>query len=193
MDKFSNLSILIPNHNEKKIQEVKFWCERFFPKAEIIIEQDKEGKGKGITLYRALAKSTKDNVVFLDGDMDIFPLKIMKLLPHLEHSDIVIGTKDCKQRKKLSSFAKILIKLLFNMPLTDTQTGIKVFKRHALPEWETDGYLFDVEILYKAHKNGFKITEVPLKNIVVSKKKSLLTLARCACELIYLRFRLLFR
>lgn len=196
MDTFSNLSILIPNHNEKRIQETQFWCEVFYPKAEIIIENDPEGKGKGYTLRRALLRSTRGLIVLIDGDMDIFPLKICKLLPYLETHDIVIGSKEIPSlfpRNLITIFSRKFIKTLFRLPISDTQTGIKLFKRESLSSWQSDGYLFDIEILYKAHKQGFKIKEVPIKNVVISKQKSLSTLWRTLCQAISLSYRLSFR
>jgi glycosyltransferase involved in cell wall biosynthesis len=196
MDIESNLSIVIPNHKEKHIYEVIEWCKFYYPKSEIIVEDDFYGKGKGYTLRNGLRKTTKDWVVFIDGDMDIYPAEIRKLVDKLDGSDIVIGTKITEgipfHRKIITKTSRLLIELLFDLPLTDTQTGLKLFKRETLEEWETDGFLFDVEILYKAHKKGYKITEVPI-NVWISKKKGLKDVIKCTLELLSLWYRLLYR
>lgn len=196
MDLLTNLSILIPNHNEEKIEEVKFWCKYFFPSAEIIIENDKNGEGKGCTLRKALSKSTKDKILFLDGDLDIFPLKIYKLIPHLETHDIVIGTKQWTKtkfpRNIISFLSRNLIKVMFCLPVSDTQTGLKLFKRETLQEWKTNGYIFDIEILAKAHKQGYKIKEVPIMNVQTTKHKSIKILGKELWSALNLWFRLSF-
>jgi glycosyltransferase involved in cell wall biosynthesis len=193
MDTQSNLSIIIPNHHEKEVEWVYCFCRYFFPYAEIIIENDPDGRGKGYTIRRGFQKSTKDWIIFIDGDMDIHPRDIKTLLDEKKDSDIVIGKKSFESmrnnRKIISGFSRLIIKTLFNIPVSDTQTGIKLFNRNALKEWKTDGFLFDVEILHNAHKQGFKIKEVQVF-AKSSKNKSLKDLGKTLCELITLWFRL---
>ncbi len=50
----------------------------------------------------------------------------------------------------------------------DTQTGIKAFNYK--PEWKTDSWAFDIEILYNAKKMGKEMIEVPIKAIVSDTK-----------------------
>ncbi|MFH1317771.1 MAG: hypothetical protein ABIH71_01985 [Candidatus Omnitrophota bacterium] len=57
-----------------------------------------------------------------------------------------------------------LIKFLFGLSCHDTQTGLKLFKSAALKtvSFETNGFLFDLELLVKLHKQGYKIAEAPV-------------------------------
>ena len=194
MDILKNLSIIIPNHNEVRVGEVESWCKRLFPSAEIIVENDLQGQGKGYTIRNAVKKSTKSWVAFMDADMDIFPMKLFKLLPHAQTHDIVIAKKETSHlsipRRILTEGSRLLIKLFFRIPVSDTQTGLKLFKRDTISSWETNGYLFDVEILYKAHIAGRKIKEVPITNVLSTKSKGLKEIFKCLKELNILYVRL---
>jgi|25BtaG_2_1085352.scaffolds.fasta_scaffold00534_16 dolichol-phosphate mannosyltransferase len=160
------LSILIPNHNEDNIQELIAEIERVLPANQIIIAVDRDGKGKGWAMREALHYARGKYIAFLDGDGDIEPRMLKRLLPFLEDFDVVVGSKRMTyaplQRKILTYLSRIYIRLMFGLPC-DTQTGIKLFRSSALRTWETDGFLFDVEILAAAHRRELKIVEVPVE------------------------------
>ena len=89
-------------------------------------------------------------------------------------ADVVIGSKrhpESKldyptQRKIISSIYFLLIKLLFNLPIKDTQTGLKLFKHKVLervfPKVLVKRYAFDLELLVNIHHLGYKIIEAPI-------------------------------
>jgi len=151
--------------------EVYAYFRREFPSAQIILADDLEGKGKGWAMREGLKQATGELVCFLDGDFDIFPRMIMRLLPFVKDYDIVVGKKNLKnisaQRKVLTILSRIYIGTIFNQRC-DTQTGIKIFHRDALSDWETNGFLFDVEILVKAKKKGKTIIEVPIEAAIIN-------------------------
>ena len=49
---------------------------------------------------------------------------------------------------------------------TDTQCGFKIYKgdaaRHLYGECITDGFIFDIEIILRARKEGYHIQEFPI-------------------------------
>ena len=160
------LSILLPSHRcdtQALMQEV----EDSLPgiDLQIIGCNDREGKGKGFTVRMALTAATGDYVCFLDGDGDIHPRMIKRLLPFLQDYDIVCGTKPISgrlSRRILTYFSRLYIALLFGIKV-DSQTGIKVFKRYALSEFYNNQWLFDLELLSLAKKKGFSMIEVPIE------------------------------
>jgi glycosyltransferase involved in cell wall biosynthesis len=133
---------------------------------EVVIASDPDSDGKGAALREGLRVSHGELIVFLDADLDIHPRMILRLLPYIEDYDIVVGTKDISrlsnQRKIITFLSRIYIRLFFGVRV-DSQTGIKLFKRDAIPEWETNGFAFDIEILAKASKNGKTMIEVPIE------------------------------
>ena len=71
-------------------------------------------------------------------------------------------------RKVLSYGYHLGAKILFRLPLTDTQSGIKIFKREVvekiLPRLLVKRYAMDIEMLAVARYLGFKrIYEAPIE------------------------------
>jgi glycosyltransferase involved in cell wall biosynthesis len=186
------VSILIPDYNEPRLDEVKQAIELLPFQVQVVITSNTEGEGKGLALREALKEAIGDYVVFLDGDMDIHPRMILRLLPYLDDYDIVVGTKRLKalnpRRRILTFLSRIYIRVLFGLSI-DTQTGIKVFKRSILPTWETDGYAFDIEILAKARQKHVSMVEVPI-DAKVESHMSWKSIRRTLMETIRIWFKL---
>jgi len=160
------LSIIIPNHNENDVDAFVIEVKRICPDAEVIVSNDECGIGKGWALRQGLEEATGDQIAFIDADGDIPPKMLKRLLPFLEDYDIVVGSKRMTNaplhRKIITHLSRLYLRIVFNVGC-DTQTGIKLFRRQALPEWDTNGFMFDLEILAKARKNGCNIIEIPIE------------------------------
>jgi glycosyltransferase involved in cell wall biosynthesis len=132
--------------------------------------------GKGHALRHAFNFVSGDLVTFLDADLDLSPKTIEVLLKYMTSSnaDIVIGSKyhpDSKikypkNRRILSYLYHLFTKLLFGLPVNDTQVGIKLFKKKVLddifPRVLVKGYAFDLELLVNALNRNYKIVEAPI-------------------------------
>ncbi len=133
-------------------------------------------EGKGNALICGFYHTRGDLVAFLDADMDLHPKQIRGMIEILEarKADVVIGSKwhrDSKinyplVRRLWSMGYYALVRLLFGLPLRDTQTGLKVFRakvlRDVFPRILAKRYAFDVEVLVNAHRLGFKIVDAPV-------------------------------
>ena len=174
MDQKPSLSIVIPNHKERNLMSVYAQVTSMFPDADVILSDDIVGRGKGWAMRRGVRQSAGDLICFLDGDMDIHPKEIFKLLDEIKTCDIVIGNRvyDAPlSRKVLNVGYKVLIRLLFGWSMSiDTQSGIKLFRRGCIPQWFTDSFAFDVEILVKCRDAGFKIREIPVASRIRATK-----------------------
>lgn len=168
-------SVILPCRNEKDITNMVQAIRLMYSTAEIIIIEDNEGKGKGWAIRQGIKSATKDRVVFLDADIDIHPGEIHTLLPHSIYYDVVIGIKDIKKlppRRAIVSLGyRLLVKLLFRLNISDTQTGLKIWKRHKIPEFKINGFGFDLEMLVKARKANLRIKEVPINCRIYSAVK----------------------
>jgi len=135
-------------------------------------------QGKGFTVRYGMTKAKGDYIAFIDAGMEIDPNGISMLLEHLEwyNADIIVGSKRHLasvvkypwDRKILSWGYYLLVRLLFNVKIKDTQPGIKIFKRRVLqkilPKLLVKNYAFDIEMLSVAHRKGFtRIYEAPIK------------------------------
>ena len=164
------MSIILPNKNEPNIEVICGVLRHSYPRAEILIVNDPTGKGKGWALRQGVEKATGWPLIFIDADLDIDIYEITKLLPHLAHYDIVVGKKDLPRgfkRRLLTLFSRLYIRLLFGISV-DSQTGLKIFNYK--PEWKSDSFAFDIEILYKAKKMGKTMIEIPIKATVSDSK-----------------------
>lgn len=135
-----------------------------------------KNEGKGEALKAAFRLSTGDLVMFLDGDLDIHPRQFHALFDVMkrENADVVIGAKRHPEsvlnypmkRRIMSAVYFFIVKILFGLPLRDTQTGIKLFKREVLEKVFhkvlIKRYAFDLELLILAHHNGYKISDAPV-------------------------------
>ncbi len=192
------LSILIPARSETYIQLFMAEIEEKLPVHEIVVCNDREGRGKGWALREAFMACRGDQIAFLDGDGDIPPRMLYRLLPFLEDFDVVVGskriTKSPLRRKIMTRVTRLWFKLLFGVKV-DTQTGIKLFRRSALESldfWASNGFIFDVEIISRLQSKGFKIVEVPVE-VEIKKQLAFKTIFRIAGESIWLWCRLIFR
>jgi len=138
----------------------------------------KQNRGKGHALKHGVKNSTSEIVTFFDAGGDFQAQSIDKFIKLLEvfDADIVIGSKRHPasvvnyplKRRFYSRLYQFLIRLLFNLNIRDTQTGLKVFKRTVLekilPRALVKQYAFDLELLVIARQFGFKkIFEAPVK------------------------------
>ncbi len=135
-------------------------------------------KGKGYAIRYGMVRSRGGIVGFIDSGRDLSPAGIPMLVNKLlkEDADIVIGSKRHVysrvkyplDRKIISWFGQLLIKLLFGLDIKDTQVGMKFFKRKVLddvlPRLLVKRFAFDIEILAVAKHLGYrKIYEAPVE------------------------------
>ncbi len=183
------LSVIIPSRLEPRIYEFMEEIEKVIQPPQIIVYNDRRGQGKGYALREALKEATGDKFIFIDGDNDIKPFEIYKLLPYLEQYDIVVGSKGLPERfdrKILTILSRLWIRSLFNI-CEDTQTGIKGFSYK--PEWITNGWAADIEILWKAKKQRKTMITIPIQ-ATVSDTKSLGDIWTTLIDTIKIRFLL---
>jgi len=177
------ISILIPCKREPDIAKFLAETEYWFPKAQIIVSSDRHGKGKGWALRQALPFAKHDLIVFIDGDGEIPPRMIHRLLPFIHDYDIVVGRKQVRglvSRRFLTLCSRLYIWLLFGINY-DTQTGIKLFRKKAISPWKADSFAFDIEILARANMEGKKIIEVPVE-VTGSKPMAFKSVWKCLVE-----------
>jgi len=132
--------------------------------------------GKGAALILGANHARGDRIAFLDADLDLHPRQLATLYARMDASgaDAVIGSKRHPDsqviypfwRRVLSAGYFLLVKLLFAMPLRDTQTGIKLFRRRALldaiPRVRVQRFAFDLELLVSMHDASARIVDAPV-------------------------------
>jgi dolichol-phosphate mannosyltransferase len=70
-------------------------------------------------------------------------------------------------RLLLSYFANVYARVVTGLPLADATGGFKCFRREVLEaieleKVESNGYAFQIEMSFRAWKQGFRIREIPI-------------------------------
>ncbi len=145
-------------------------------RVKILAYNKNQGKGQAVRYGMLHAKG--DVIGFLDAGMDLNPNGLAILLKDFQtyNADIVIGSKRHilskvtypLNRRIISHISQKFIKLLFGLEVTDTQVGMKFFRRNVikkvLPKLLVKKFAFDIEILSVAYHLGFrKIYEAPIE------------------------------
>lgn len=146
----------------------------------IILVHNTKGKGVKYALKAGVEKSKYNNILITAVD-EIFPIiSIDKMLNMLvvEGYDFVSGTRYKNGGKRLggslighilSFLANKSFCLLTRFPLSDSTTGIKMFKKNFFNSVEISsapvGWVFAFELSLKAYLLNLKVGEVPLISI----------------------------
>ena len=135
-------------------------------------------QGKGYAVRYGMKRAKGNLIGFIDAGGEISPESLMNLIAVLEEkkADMVVGSKrhpkseiDYPFHRKLFSLGYLaLVKILFNIPVSDTQAGIKLARskviKKVLSKLTVDGFAFDIDLISQAKLGGFKkIIEAPIK------------------------------
>ena len=141
----------------------------------------KEKGGRGAAVLAAFRQALSDPrgyayVFEMDADFSHHPREIPKFLEKLETSDMVIGSRYVEgggtsewgvSRPLLSWLANKYIKLVAGIPVRDTTSGYRGYRREVLEATDFDrikvaGFAVHGEMAYQAWVNGFLLGEVPI-------------------------------
>ncbi|NJE06984.1 glycosyltransferase family 2 protein [Thermococcus sp. M39] len=165
--------IINDGSRDNTLQVAKELCESF---RDVRLVSYSKNRGKGYALKKGFEKSRGEIIVFFDADLDIPPFQIRRFLKTLQNGyDVVIGSKYLpgarvrysKKRRLFSIWYRTLVKMLLKLDVSDTQVGLKVFRREVLEKAFSKilvkKYAFDVELLTVINMYGYKIYELPIK------------------------------
>ena len=118
-----------------------------------------------------------DFVFEMDADFSHDPAHLPEFLRTVEASDLVLGSRYREgkvtivnwpiRRLLLSYFANVYARIVTGLPLWDSTGGFKCFRRVVLQSIDLDkvvsnGYAFQIEVSFRAWKQGFRIIEIPI-------------------------------
>lgn len=143
------------------------------PALRVIVEPEAIGKGGAILLGFRAARG--ELIGFADADGATPPDAFDDLVRNIGDAGAIIASRWFKEsivyppqplkRRIASRVFNFLVRLLFRVPIRDTQCGAKVLKREAvhaiLPEIGITRWAFDVDLLFKLRRAGFRIIEHP--------------------------------
>ena len=144
----------------------------------IRLVQNPGNHGKGYSVRNGVLNAGGEFILFTDADMSSPIEEAPKLLEVLaEGADIAIGSRWARSelqtrrqsltRQFLGRVFNLLLRMILRLDFKDTQCGFKAFRREAaravFPRQSIEGWGFDPEILFLAHRAGFRIVEVPVR------------------------------
>lgn len=132
--------------------------------------------GKGAAVRAGIARATAPYVAYVDADTSVPPKALEIGLSLLEHGwDGIIGSRRALGGRYAvsQSLVRRVGSRAFNVaartvvgPLSDTQCGMKMFRRELVGDLfaqsRIDGFAFDVEILARARAAGMQLMELPI-------------------------------
>jgi len=148
-----------------------------FPKLHAIHRPYKNGLGTAhkLAVKHALAHGF-DALVTMDADFSHDPKYLPEMMRRLEQAEFVTGSRYAKggsceyppSRVLLSRTANSLTRLLLGIPLHETTTSYRGFRRSLLERMNVDaihadGYSYFVECIYQVRRLGAKMDEFPIR------------------------------
>lgn len=144
---------------------------------EVLHRSGKGGLGQAYLagFAHALAAGAQ-RVCEMDADLSHDPAYLPALLAASEHADVVLGSRyvpgggvtDWGRLRRFISYGGCLYaRVILGLPQRDLTGGYKVLHRRVLEAIELDsvrsqGYVFQIEITYRAVLAGFRVEEVPI-------------------------------
>lgn len=141
-------------------------------------------KGKGYALRTGIHEAEGEIIIYTDIDFPYTTDSFIKILNELANGDcdVAVGIKNEQYyrqvppaRRYISKMLRSMIGLFFNIPITDTQCGLKGLTQNAKAVFLSttiDRYLFDLQFIRDAHKNNLKLKTIEIAlnpEVVLSK------------------------
>jgi len=150
------------------------------PGVQVEVIRYEEHRGKGYAVRKGMEHSSGEYVMFADSGSCVPYDDSLQGLDLLKYGtcDIAHGSRKmmgCNIEKGQSLYRRICSKMfhwfiIYDMKIpaefTDTQCGFKIYKgnvaRELYGECITDGFTFDIEIIMRAQREGYRIKEFPI-------------------------------
>jgi dolichol-phosphate mannosyltransferase len=148
------------------------------PRVHLLARPRKMGLGTAYLAGFKWALQREYAYVFeMDADFSHDPKHLPQFLSTIETADLVLGSRYRQGkvtvvnwpigRLMLSYFANVYARFATGLPLFDATGGFKCFRRRVLEAIDLDdvrsnGYAFQIEMSFRAWRQGFRIVEIPI-------------------------------
>ena len=136
-------------------------------------------RGKGYAVRQGLLAARAPIALFSDADLSTPISELAKLVDRIADGtcDIAFGSRALDRRlietpqpyyrDRAGRLFNAALRLATGLPFHDTQCGFKAFRmavcRQILESATVDGFGFDVELLFVAHRAGLRLQEIPVR------------------------------
>jgi dolichol-phosphate mannosyltransferase len=147
------------------------------PAVGVLHRTDREGLGPAyLAGFDAALRGGATQIMEMDADLSHDPADIPRLLQAAGDADLVLGSRyvrggDVRDwgpvRRLVSRAGCLYARLVLGVPVRDLTGGFKCFRREVLESIDlaharSHGYVFQVELTYRALQAGFRVREVPI-------------------------------
>jgi len=136
-------------------------------------------RGKGAAVRSGLLAAREPIGLFFDADLSTPLGETPKLIQPIANGEVdiafgsraldrsLIGVHQPWRREQGGRVFNLVVRVATGLPFWDTQCGFKAFGLHAcrpiLEAARVNGFAFDVELLFLAHRAGLRIREIPVR------------------------------
>ncbi len=124
----------------------------------------------------AALRSAPDLIATMDADLSHDPADLVRLAAAVAGADLALGSRFVRggasrgrslSRRLLSRLGGRYAAAVLGVPVADLTSGFKLFRRATLERIEldtvrSDGYVFSIEVTYRAIRRGCRVVEVPI-------------------------------
>ncbi|GGM84282.1 polyprenol monophosphomannose synthase [Dactylosporangium sucinum] len=147
------------------------------PAVHVLHRPGKQGLGAAYTAgFAWAAERDYDAVVEMDADGSHAPEELTRLLDELAEHDVVLGSRYVPggktvnwpaHRQAISRTGNLYVRLALGMPMRDATGGYRAYRTPILDKIDmgsvsSQGYCFQVDLAWRAYKDGFRVAEVPI-------------------------------
>ncbi|AZZ38316.1 dolichyl-phosphate beta-D-mannosyltransferase [Bdellovibrio sp. qaytius] len=162
-----------PDGTAKFVQEFS----KTEPRVHVLVRAAKQGLGKAyLAGFDWGLKNNYDVLTEMDADFSHAPKHLNEILSLIDSHNVVIGSRYVPGggtvnwgliRKIISRGGSLYSRLILGYPLRDWTGGFNCWRREVLEKInlstiQSNGYSFQIELKYKALKNGYEIFESPI-------------------------------
>ena len=144
---------------------------------EVLHRPGKQGLGQAyVAGFGHALDAGAHRILQMDADFSHDPRYLPDLLAGAEHADLVLGSRYVKgggtrnwglMRRLISRGGGVYARTILGVHIRDLTGGFKCIRREVLeavdlPTVRAEGYVFQIEITYRAIRGGFRVVEVPI-------------------------------
>ncbi len=145
---------------------------------DVLHRERKEGLGPAyLAGFRRALDSGAEFVIEMDCDFSHDPSDVPRLLEAAETADIALGSRYVPGggvenwgalRRLISAGGSLYARIVLGIPVRDLTGGFKCIRRAVLESTDLNairsrGYAFQIELTYRAIRQGFQVREIPIR------------------------------
>jgi dolichol-phosphate mannosyltransferase len=147
------------------------------PGVEVLHRTSKDGLGRAyLAGFQHAIERGAEYVIVMDADFSHDPDHLPAMIEAAQTNDLVLGSRYVdggeildwpRLRRFLSRFGSIYARAILGVRINDLTSGFRCVRRQVLETIEpstlrAQGYVFNIELTYRALLAGFTVTEVPI-------------------------------